>query len=147
VTSVAANSTCMAADTQLTGPYTARVQKLVRLPNGGIAGGCGHWAKAWRGLQWLAGGEEGDAPSIKGADILILQPDGSLWVAEGCWPAYPLLDKIAAVGCGAPMAMGLMTAGQTPIEAVKAVCKLDAYTGDPVQALSLEPKPARKARK
>ena len=147
MTTVAANATTMAADTQLTGAYTARVQKLVSLPNGGIAGGCGVWSRAWRGLQWLAGGEEGEAPSIKGADLLILQPDGSLWVAEGCWPAYPLLDKTAAIGCGAPMAMGLMAQGKSPVEAVKEVCKLDAYTGDPVQALVLEPKPARRRKK
>lgn len=146
MTTVAADATGMAADTQITGVYTARVQKLVRLPDGGVAGGCGQWSRAWAGLAWLAGGEEGEPPKIKGADLLVLRPDGTLWVAEGEWPLYPLLDKAAAIGCGALAAMVALGKGATPAEAVKDVAKLDAYTGDPVQFLALEPIRAKRRR-
>ena len=147
MTTVVADQSGMAADTQCTGTYTARVQKVVRLPDGGVAGGCGAWSRAYAGLAWLAAGEEGEPPKIKGADLLVLRPDGSLWVAEGEWPLYPLLDKAAAIGCGAPAAMALLARGATPAEAVKDVCKLDAFTGDPVQFLALEPVSVRKRRR
>jgi hypothetical protein len=117
------------------------------LPDGGIAGGAGVWGRAYAGLCWLASGELGEPPKIKGATLLILRPDGSLWIAEGDWPAYPLLDKIAAIGCGSQAAMAEMQRGAAPADAVKAVCKLDAFTGDPVQVLNLEPKRARKRSK
>lgn len=65
----------MAADTQLTGDYKLRVQKIVRLPDGGVAGGAGVWHRAYAGMQWLAGGEQGEPPKIKGATLLILRPD------------------------------------------------------------------------
>lgn len=146
MTTIAANATQMAADTQLTGDYRYRVQKILELPDGGIAGGAGVWSRAYAGLCWLASGEAGEPPKIKGATLLILRPDGSLWIAEGDWPAYPLLDKTAAIGCGSQAAMAEMQRGSSPAEAVKAVCKLDAFTGDPVQVLSLAP-PKRKARK
>jgi hypothetical protein len=136
----------MAADTQLTGDYRYRVQKIVGLPDGGIAGGAGIWSRAYAGLSWLASGEVTEPPKIKGATILILRPDGSLWIAEGDWPAYPLLDKQAAIGCGCQAAMQAMVDGSSPGEAIKKVCKLDAFTGEPVQVLSLEPKRGKRSR-
>lgn len=147
MTTIAANATQMAADTQLTGDYRYRVQKIVPLPDGGIAGGAGVWSRAYAGLCWLASGEVTEPPKIKGATILILRPDGSLWIAEGDWPAYPLLDKCAAIGCGSQAAMQTMLDGASPGEAVKKVSKLDAFTGDPVQVLTLEPKRGRSKRR
>lgn len=146
MTTIAASVVGMAADTQLTGEYKFRVQKIFALPDGGIAGGAGDWVRAYAGLQWLLGGEVGDPPKIKGASLLILRPDGSLWIADNDWPAFPLLDKTAAIGCGAQAAMVAMASGKSPAEAVKEVCKLDAYTGDPVQYLTLEPKAKRKKK-
>lgn len=145
MTTIAANATGMAADTQLTGEYRFRVQKIYALEDGSIVGGAGDWARAYAAIQWLAGGCEGEPPRMKGAHLLILRPDGSLWIVDHEWPAFPLLDKAAAIGCGAQAAMVAMAAGKSPAEAVKEVCKLDAFTGDPVQFLALEPK--KRARK
>lgn len=146
MTTVAAKDGQMAADTQLTGDYTLRVQKLVRLPDGGMAGGAGHWARCWVGLQWLAEGEQGEFPRIKGATILIMRGDGSLHIAESEFPAYPLLDKAAAIGAGSQAAMAAMARGSTAAEAVADVAKLDAFTSGPIQTLTLEPKRGRKPR-
>lgn len=143
MTTIACKDGCMAADTQLTGDYVYRAQKLVRLPNGGIAGGAGEWPRAYSALSWLANGEQGDPPAFKKAEVLILQPDGSLWLAEEAFPAYPLLDKAAAIGSGAQAAMLAMLGGASAVEAVKAVAKFEPNTSEPVQMLSIAPKPKR----
>lgn len=143
-----ANGT-MAADTMLSaGNRSSRVQKIVRLPDGGVAGGCGLWTNAWACLKWLA--EGGDAysgaalartkdflPDVTGASILIARPDGSLWVLEDDFPAIPLLDTVHSVGCGSDAAMMAMNLGLSPVEAVAKVAKLDLLCGDPVQSMDV----------
>lgn len=143
MTTIAAKRGTMAADTQATGEYKFRVQKIIRLKDGGVAGGCGHWARAYAGLSWLADGEQGDPPKIKGAALLILRPDGSLWLAEDEFPAYPLLDKVAAIGAGSQAAMAAMAKGDDAVQAIRVACDLDAYTSAPIQVLKVE----RKRRK
>jgi hypothetical protein len=133
-----------------------------------VAGGCGDWSAAWAGLRFLAtdGNEDSDKlPDIRDASILIARPNGAggvqLWMLEGRFPAYPLLDSEAAIGCGAEPYLALVRAGVDPLEAMLRVTKQDAFCGDPVQAMAVEPtheygalqtfverpKPARKAVK
>jgi hypothetical protein len=144
VTTVVATQDGMAADTQSTGDYTYRVQKIHRLPDGGIVGFCGVTCRGYAGAKWMADGEVGEPPKIKGAFLLVLRPDKTLWLVDGEFPAYPLLDKVAAIGCGALAAMTALQCGKNAIEAVKEASKLDAYTSDPVQYLALEPKAKRR---
>lgn len=144
MTTLAAKDGCLAADTQLTGEYAFRVQKIVRLIDGGVAGGAGQWSKAYPILAWMVGGEQGEPPKFKGADLLIVRPDGTLWLAEGEWPPYPLLDKEAAIGSGAQGAMLAMRNGASAGDAVKSVAKIDPYTSDPVQMLKIEPAPKKR---
>jgi len=148
VTTVAASLTEMAADQQLTADgLTYRVQKIHRLPDGGIVGACGDWPEAYPAIQWLLGGEAGEPPLFKDASLLVLRPDGTLWMADGHFPLYPLLNTYAAMGNGAQAAMVVMSCGLSAGEAVKAVSRLDAYTGEAVQLLKLEPQGKRKRLK
>ena len=135
----------MAADTMLSaGNSQARASKLVRLPDGGVAGGCGHWTRAYAGLQYLAaGGDPEDAnadklPKIGDAVILIARPDGTLLVLEDEFPAYPVLDKVMAIGCGADAALMAMNLGLDAVEAVAKVTRQDLLCGDPVQSMDVE---------
>jgi hypothetical protein len=146
VTTVAANSQGMAADTQLTGDYRCRVSKLFKLPDGSIAGGAGVWARAYGGLKWLESGRQGEAPDLEGATLLILRADGTLWMADGQWPEFPLLDGVAAIGSGAQAAVEAMQSGADPQEAVARAARVDAYTASPVQSLSLEGRRAKRPR-
>ena len=143
MTVIAFKDGVMAADTQLTGfNQRTRAQKLIRMPDGGVAGGCGDWTQAYAGLKFLAegGNEESDKlPNLKGATILIAKPDGSLWLIENEFPAFPLLDKHAAVGCGVDAAMMAMSYGASAIEACQRVTKQDVLCGDPVQSMEVEP--------
>jgi hypothetical protein len=147
MTTIVADATGIAADTQCTGDCMYRVQKILRLPDGGVVGYCGDTARGYAAAKWMADGEQGDPPKAKGAYLLILRPDRSLWVVEGEFPAFPLLDKSAAIGSGAQAAMCALNAGKSPAEAVKEAVRLDAYTSDPVQFLALEPTRASKRRR
>ena len=147
MTVVAFRDGVMAADTRLSDYNSAaRATKLVRLPDGGVAGGCGLWAAAYAGLKWLAeggslDGAEGKArlPDIEGATLLIARPDGVLWLLESRFPAYPLLDTTAVIGCGAEAAKALLATGHSAPEAVAMVTKQDLLCGGPVQSLEVEP--------
>lgn len=136
----------MAADTQATGDCIYRVQKVLRLPDGGVVGYCGVTARGYAAARWMAEGEVGEPPKMKGAYLLILRPDGSLWMADGEFPAYPLLDQFAAIGSGAAVAMAAMRSGKEPADAVRDAVHLDAYTSDPVQVLRVEPAPKPRRR-
>lgn len=137
----------MAADTQATGDCVYRVQKIFRLPDGGVVGFCGITSRGYAAARWMVEGEQGDPPKIKGAYLLILRPDRSLWMVDGEFPAYPLLDKAAAIGAGAQAAMCALSVGKTAPEAVKEASRVDAYTSDPIQYLGLEPVSAKPRRK
>lgn len=149
MTVIAFKAGIMAADTMLTG-FNAqqRVQKLVRLPDGGVAGGCGQWVPAYTCLKWLADGgdpfggavlarSKGDLPSVDGACILIARPDGTLWTLEDEFPATPLMDTVAAVGCGADAALMAMDLGLSAVEAVAKVTKRDVFCAGPVQSIEV----------
>lgn len=145
LTVIAYKDGVMAADTQLTdGNSACRVRKLVRLPDGGVAGGCGVWASAYAALRYLErGGDPTDAqeaglPEIADATVLIARPDGSLWLLEGRFPAYPLLDAEMAIGSGADAARMAMSLGLSAVEAVAGVTGQDLLCGDPVQSMAVE---------
>jgi hypothetical protein len=139
VTTAAIADGVVAVDSQLSGGnYAVRCQKLVRLPDGGVAVGVGTWRAAYSGLQWLAGGEKGDVPEIDGATIAIVRPDGSIWIAEEAFPAYPIMDRTYALGCGADLARKAMADGADPVQAVAEACELDALSSAPILSMTAE---------
>ena len=146
MTTIACRDGEMAADTQCTGDYTLRMQKIFRLSDGGIIGMAGKTTEAYAAAKWMIDGEKGDAPEFKGASLLILRPDGELLMADNEFPAFPLLDRMGAIGSGAQAAMVAMQSGATAAAAVKIAAKIDPYTSEPIQLLALERKPRRKRR-
>lgn len=75
-------------------------------------------------------------PKVKGVTGIILDSSGNIftfdtwdtWLANG--------SPFAACGSGANIALGAMTIGATPKEAVKAAMQHDVYTGMGIQVLS-----------
>lgn len=169
MTVIAYKAGVMAADTMLSAYNSQhRAQKIVRLPDGGVAGGCGQWNRAWAGLKYLADGGDMDArpnprlpegpPDIDGATLLVAKPDGSLWLIEDEFPAFPIRDVVASVGCGSDAALMAMNLGHSAVQAVAAVARQDLLCGDPVQSMDVVPtleypavvthrKPAKVARR
>lgn len=64
-----------------------------------------------------------------------MRPDKSIWIAEETFPAYPILDKQYASGCGADLARLLMSQGASPIQAVAEACEHDAMSSGPILAM------------
>ncbi len=138
MTTVVAKDGILAADSQLTwGGYVLRVQKLFRLPDGGVASGCGEWCRTYAGLQWLADGEQGEPPNIKGADLVVIRPNGVIWLACGQFPMYPLLDKQVAIGAGSDLARMALADGMDAVAAVKRASELDLGSSGPVQSMAV----------
>jgi hypothetical protein len=147
VTCIAYKAGVMAADSQSTyGQSRLLTRKLVRLPDGGVAGDCGDAPAGHAGLDWLAKGgsldgaeEKAFLPNIDGADILVAKGDGTLWLLINRFPAFQLFDKEVAIGCGADAARVAMSLGLSAVEAVRRVAKFDVYCGDPVVSMTVEP--------
>lgn len=144
MTTIAVRDGVMAADTQLSSSTIHRAQKIFELPGGGCVGGCGLWSRAYTAISWLLGGRNGDAPEFEDAELLILKPDGSVWIACERFPEFPLLDDVAAIGCGSAAAMALMHAGYGAKEAVRRTCKTDPGSSAPIQSYSLPKKRKKK---
>lgn len=143
MTTIAVKDGVMAADTQLSSSTIHRVQKIYPLPGGGCVGGCGEWSKAYAAISWLLGGRQGESPEFEGAELVLMKPDGSVWIACERFPEFPLLEDVAALGCGSAAAMALMTHGLGAKEAVRATCRTDPGSSEPVQVFKL---PRRRKR-
>lgn len=138
MTTAAISEGVVAVDTQLTGGnYAVRGTKLVRLTDGGVAVACGVFRAGYAGLKWLGEGERGEPPDIEGATIAIVRPDGSIWIAEDGWPAYPISDRSYALGCGSDLARAAMADGHDPVQAVAKACELDAHSSDPILSMAV----------
>lgn len=139
MTAIAIKEGLVVADTQLTGGnYALRVQKVVRLPCGAVATACGMWARAYAGLKWLEGGQEGPAPDIDGATIAIVSADGTIQLAESMWPPYPILDTEIALGCSADLIRARMAEGDDPFQAVAKACEQDVMSSAPLVSMRAE---------
>lgn len=137
MTTIAARDGIMAADSQCSGDYVLRVRKIHRLPDGSLVAGCGTSAAVYAAIQWAASGRQGDPPDIDGSRLLFLRQDGSLWLADGRFPEFPLADKFAAIGSGSMAAQTAMRLGQSAIEAVRTACQVDDGSSAPVHHMSL----------
>ncbi len=138
MTTIAIADGVVAADTQATAHnYSCHVQKVWRLPCGGVAAGCGDLSAAYAGIRWLMEGEKGEGPDIEGALIVIVRGDHSIWIAEERWPAFPILDRTYAAGCGRDLARQLMAQGKSPVQAVAEACQLDAMSSGPVLSMTV----------
>lgn len=138
MTTIAFKDGIMAVDTQATDYSTiSRVQKLYRLPDGGVVAGCGSSRKCWAGIKWMVEGERGDPPNIDGAYLIIARPDGTLWQVEDEFPAFPLEGDMVAHGCGRDAALMAMRMGMDAVDAVFATCGQDAMTSPPVQSMAV----------
>lgn len=129
----------VAVDSQCTaGNYAFRIQKLLRLPDGGVAVCAGLAAAGFAGMKWVADGERGEPPDIEGATVVIVRPDHSIWLADERWPAFPIMDKTYAIGCGQDLARKALADGADPVQAVAEACELDAMSSAPILSLTVE---------
>lgn len=139
MTTVAANRTSMAADSQATGGDGSKMGcvKLHRVRSL-IVGFCGGLADGLRFVDALK-----DPDGLEYIDLdddfaaLILSSCG-LWYYENSLHPIKVIDKFIAIGSGAGPAMGAMHMGADPRTAVKIAAKYDSYTGGRIRALEVK---------
>jgi ATP-dependent protease HslVU (ClpYQ) peptidase subunit len=116
--------------------------KLRRLDDGTLIGAststCG--AAGWV-LDWVEAG----CPAVAGGtellpdkfDVIVVRPDGSVFYGSDT-PVLtgPLDAPYLAAGSGQEYALGAMAHGATAVEAVRAACLLDVWSGLPVYAVT-----------
>jgi hypothetical protein len=60
----------------------------------------------------------------------------AIWLA-GRLPAYPISDRVYALGCGRDLARKAMADGADPVQAVAQACEHDAHSSDPILSMAV----------
>lgn len=70
--------------------------------------------------------------------VVIVRPDKSIWIAEGMFPAYPILETDYAMGCAQDLIRAFMDEGYGPLEAIAKACELDAVSSAPIVSMKVQ---------
>lgn len=138
MTTIVANKDGMASDTQAF-DLSARVHvtKFWRI-KGWLVGGAGTYDEVLVLVEMLKGSPhdpyeclrtELPGRKVKDVDLLLLSPQGHIYQSENAGIPYKLRDKFGAIGSGAQGALVAMHLGATIQEAIRAVKKVDPFTG------------------
>lgn len=132
----------LAADRQVTGNgvIVGQATKIVKV--GGLVGGiCGATALCERFLSWFRKGCIGDPPEMMvegvsekhdGIGVIFLGDLAVEFLSIGIQTTH---NNYFAYGSGHEVALGLLSAGHSPIEAIEHASKLDIYTGQGIDVL------------
>lgn len=93
-------------------------------------------ASAWL-FDWVERGApyKGETGGPQGFELLLLHPDGSLYVAsDQIALSGPIESEFYAVGTGDDLAIGAMAMGASAEEAVRIASRFDPHTGPEVTA-------------
>lgn len=142
MTVIATDGKTLAADTQQNGQYIDRLpaRKLYRLQDGSLAGGAGLVASVRKLIRWLDGLEKHPLDIDDDTCVLVLTPEGRVYYHDRRLEPVEV-GSPAAIGSGAPFAMGAMLAGADPKRAVEIAIELDTDSGGAVTVESLGPQP------
>jgi len=136
MTTVVADRTGMASDSQITDDSTVgNVCKVWRV-RGWLVGGGGTYTEVVTLVNMLRLSKKSPVEALaasdlstEDADLMLLSPAGMLYYSENGWPAMLMKGGRAALGTGAQGALTALALGCTPAEAVRAVKKVDPSTG------------------
>jgi ATP-dependent protease HslVU (ClpYQ) peptidase subunit len=113
-------------------------RKVQRLKDGSLVAVVGRPAPSPPFIDWLAAGQEGDAPTLGNeCGVIHLRKDGTLRVYEDGGHIDEPPDKPHAWGSGWQIAATAMACGKSAREAVEIATRLDVWSGGKVIAMSL----------
>lgn len=141
MTTVAWKGNVLAADTMATNldnNLRSKVTKLHRLP-GRIIGFAGDIQSSLRFIEWMQlGDRNAKKPRYKFCefDAIELNAEGA-WLWDHDFGAMKIENNFYAIGSGAPVAIGAMEMGASPLKAIHVAAKWDANTGGNVISLKL----------
>lgn len=140
MTTIATDGRTLASDSRTTCGgliESDRLTKLVRLPDGSVAGWAGTNTNATLAVEELADAIAEDRhPKLCRGDykILRLQANGTITFYGGELVGFPVPPP-AAIGSGECLAIGAMETGASPKEAVRIAKKRDVYSGGRIQEM------------
>lgn len=68
-------------------------------------------------------------PTPRSVQGLVVTASGKIFQFDNPSKWIRVASKVAAIGSGAPAAYGALHAGASPLDAVKAACKVDTFSG------------------
>jgi ATP-dependent protease HslVU (ClpYQ) peptidase subunit len=142
MTTVAYRSGVLAADTQSAGEDGTkyRMRKIHMTTHSGVLYGCaGDTSAILRIRRWMERNTTSRPrlPKDTDADVLMVKPDGTLWMLNDAFDWEPVDAKFHAIGSGASFALGAMARGATAVQAVKIAARFDINTSAPIDTLVL----------
>lgn len=142
MTVIAYKDGILAADKQSTwGGLGYRTRKIKRLGNGSLVGCAGNSAICRQLIDWI---EEGAEPELFPDDknechMLLVRPNGTVWLYDGKPRAIELEEEFVAFGSGKEYAIATMHLGFDARRAVEVACHYDRSCGKGIDALELGP--------
>ena len=141
MTTIVGNKEKLVADSRFTmfsrnGDSIVNSPKLYRKRDA-IIGTCGHADNGDIFVRWY--GSKKKAPKFKTDEFeaLVLTAKGLFHYDENC-SSGPVLSQWCAIGTGGHAAYGALYMGATLEQAVEIACKVDIYSGEPIQTMKLE---------
>lgn len=142
MTTIAANRFKMAADSRVVAAPGTFTSDKIRRTKKGIVGAAGDGALCVAVIEWFDG-KRGKPRIAKAAEFAaLLLNDRGLFYLEYDLSLNPVLEEFYAIGSGAEYALGAMErdvlagAHPDPEQAVKAACKRDISSAEPVSVLT-----------
>lgn len=117
------------------------VEKIVKCPDGSLAGACGNYSYLCDFLEWakMEDRDEYDPPKWIDRDCdygLLILPNGEAhcyyYKSHKVW-----VNKFIAMGSGQSVALGAFYMGATAEQAVEAAIRYNNYCGGPILTLTL----------
>ena len=138
MTTIAYDGVSLCSDSLMTcsGVRVGTMDKIFRLPDGGLLGVAGHASAMAVISRWLESG----CPDKPEDDIdftaLWIKKDGTVWCIESDFNPYPMSGP-CTIGSGGDIALAALTLGKTAREAVELGIQLDCISGGEIQELRL----------
>lgn len=137
MTTIATDGKTIAADSRTTGMWIGQHEKIFGIGDS-LFGVAGAMSRAMKVVDWLAAGCPAESRPETEDDFAILQLSGKgIWIWDSTLRPVQMGTPYAAIGSGAPFALGAMLAGKSPRQAVEIAAKLDECTGPPIISVRL----------
>lgn len=140
MTTIVCNRHGMAADKRISGGAMFRSTKIFRV-HGALLGISGNVEQALRFVEWRRTPEtKPQFVDVTGIEVIELTPSGALiwWGSE--MVGIPIEEDYYAIGSGAQLALGALSMGATPKQAVQVAARWDTGTGTEIQTMTLKGK-------
>jgi len=144
MTTVVYDGKTLVADRQLTdGNRRFPTTKLWRLKDGSAIAGAGGISDILAARDYFNEPDLFDEkPELSNVEMLLVRPDGTVWVAEEDLVLVRVERAYHAIGTGADYALAAMALGCDAARALRTAAIFDVYTGESLDHVEIPARPA-----